>query len=175
MPENDFEHFLRMSGSAVDPRVREAFESALKSKLSGGPLSDSETALFFVEATQADYRFFFFDAPFEEAAAPEHAERVLFISLSNMGDVIGASAAMNGLRSKYPSARIVFLTETPGGALYRHCADIDRVIEYSRSEILNEFMDNPTLEGLESACGRFKGLLADLRSEEFDVVFNLHA
>ncbi len=175
MTESDFAHFLNTNDMGRDPRVREAFESAMKRKSSGVPLSDAETALFFVEATQGDYRYYFFDAPFEAAAAPERAERVLLISLSNMGDVIGASAVMNGLRAKYPSARIVFLTETPGGVLYTNCPDIDRVIEYSRAGIEKEFKENPTLEGLQAACGLFVKLLAELRAEDFDVVFNLHA
>lgn len=157
-----------------DPRSLRAFEEVRKRMLSGGPLTDMDIALLFVEATRSEDRFYYFDAPYEPAEMPERASSVLLISLSNIGDVVAASAVFGGLRGKYPTARIVFLTEQPGQALYERCALIDRVIGYPRAAFLMEFRKQPVWENLEAACARFIELLEELRRENFDTVINLH-
>jgi heptosyltransferase I len=163
-----------LDGSDREPRIRAEFDAVHNKKLVGEPLSDADMALLFVEAVTSEERFQYFDAPFQPAAAPEHAKRVLLISLSNMGDVICSSVVFEGLRRMYPSSRIVFLTETPSGALFERCADIDLVIAYSRKGIIEEYNENHSPENLESARGRFLKLLDELRAENFDAVFNLH-
>ncbi len=152
--------------------LSERIESAVSS---GGTFSYNDTALLFVESLHSEKRFLFFDAKYERTDPPPDAKSILLISLSNIGDVIAASAVFNGLREKYPDARIVFLTERPSGSLYAGNPDIDRVIEYSPKEIGGGFHEDQSLESLDAACGRFIDFLCELRAENFDTVLNLHA
>lgn len=140
----------------------------------GAPVADGDLARFFIEAMVTDAQFDIYKARYIKTDLKERAERVLLIGLANIGDVIGISAVFNGLREKYPAARIVLLTEAPSGALFERCSEIDRVIEYSREEIAGEYRKQPTPGNLDAACGRFMMLVEVLRAEHFDAVINMH-
>ncbi len=157
-----------------DIKIAALYESIRKKIFSGVPLSDKDIGLLFCEAVQFEDRFFFFESSFEPVKMPDDVTSALVISLSMIGDVVNASAAFNGLRSRYPGARLVFLTEEPSPILYENSRVIDRVAKYSRQSIVREFSESPTAKNLMLCAERFNGILDDLRKEGFDTVFNLH-
>ncbi len=154
--------------------LRSAFRLITKKIFSGIPLSDVETAALYIESAWREDRFYFHDAAYKRTELPEKAASILVISLSYIGDVVQTSSVFNGIREKYPDARIVFLTEKPSETLYERNPEIDRVIGYSREEIVGSFRKEPRWSNFKAACGRFLDLANELRAEKFDLVINLH-
>ena len=56
------------------------------------------------------------------------AERILFMRLSSLGDVLLTSPAVRAARRAFPDARIVFMTYAQYAPLYAHNPRVDAVI-----------------------------------------------
>jgi lipopolysaccharide heptosyltransferase II len=83
--------------------------------------------------------------------------RVLVVRLRSIGDTVLATPSLYALRRFLPTARIDILLEDWVAPLLEGSRDVDRIIKVARG----------------SAASRFR-VARDLRSEAYDVAFNLH-
>jgi heptosyltransferase-2 len=90
---------------------------------------------------------------------PGEEPKVLFIRFSSLGDVILTLPALRALRSRYPRARISYLTKSAYAPLLAGSPDIERVVS------LEELSGRGGLAGLARFC----------RQERYDLVVDLHA
>ncbi len=84
------------------------------------------------------------------------AERILFMRLSSLGDVLLTSPAVRAARRAFPNARIVFMTYAQYAPLYAHNPRVDAVIPLER--------------GAKGALDALKRI----RAERFDMSVDLH-
>ncbi len=61
-------------------------------------------------------------------------ERILIIKLDATGDVLRTTAILPGLKEKYPSAEITWVTLSNSEELFRHNSLVHRVLLYDRAE-----------------------------------------
>ncbi len=163
-----------IEGHDADPRIARAFDSIRKKRLSGGSLSGFDTALLFVESVFSEERYFYYDAPHENAVPPVSAAGILIVSLNAIGDVVMASTLFSALRESYPSARIILLTERPSQSLYERADPLDRVFSYSRKEFAADYIRRRSIGSIEKAARMFTDLTNEVMGENINVVFNAH-
>lgn len=85
------------------------------------------------------------------------ASRVLVVRLRSIGDAVLATPSLRALRRFLPAAQIDLLLEDWVAPLFENCEEVDRVIAVERA----------------SARARLRAARL-LRSERYDVVYNLH-
>jgi len=95
-----------------------------------------------------------------------HFDRILIIKPSSFGDVIHALPVLNGLRHRYPHARISWLVAGSCAGLLEGHPALDEIIRFDRKRY-GQIGRNP-LAGLE-----FVRFLQDLRARQFDLIVDL--
>ncbi len=92
--------------------------------------------------------------------------RILLIKPSSLGDIVHALPVLNGLRKRYPSARIDFLVAQPFAPLLEDHPQIDGLIRFDRKRFGRFGRDAKVAREL----WRF---LRDLRDRRYDLVVDL--
>ncbi len=94
---------------------------------------------------------------------------VLVILPNNLGDVIMATPALAGLRTKYPLGQITFLVEKgfEGGLINN--PDIDNLFLFNRNKLKEIIGRGNSIEILTE----FKHIFSDLKETKFDIIINL--
>ena len=64
--------------------------------------------------------------------------KILFITLSNIGDVILALPALDFLRRQFPEAKITVITSERAGQLFKNNPGIEKLIVYKKRSGLKE-------------------------------------
>src|SRR5438067_4115007 len=90
--------------------------------------------------------------------------RILLIKLSAVGDVVHTVPVLNKLRRRYPNARIDWLVTPAIAELLRHHPSINNVRLFARDRWSAPW----------SAVASLLPLAAELRSQEYDLVLDLH-
>jgi len=91
---------------------------------------------------------------------------ILLIKLSAVGDVVHTIPVLNKLRSRYPNARLDWLTTPPIAELLRHNGAVSNVIEFAREEWSAPWRLKPFVSYLR--------LAAQLRATGYDLVVDMH-
>ncbi len=89
--------------------------------------------------------------------APQDVKKILYITMSNLGDVLMALPAFDFLRRTFRNARITVVAGTRTKVLFETHPDVDRLIVYDK----------------QSSLGEKKALFRELQAEGFDVVIDL--
>ncbi len=89
--------------------------------------------------------------------APQDVKKVLYITMSNLGDVLMALPAFDFLRRTFRRARITVIAGTRTKVLFETHPDVDRLIVYDKR----------------SSLGAKRALFRELQAEGFDVVIDL--
>lgn len=97
---------------------------------------------------------------------------ILIIQLTSIGDVTMTTPVIEGLREKYPEARIAFLVDEPSLNIVKDNPFLDEVILFDEYRYFEEIKTKrKTIAEVESELGHF---IEDLRSKKFDLVLNFH-
>ncbi|MFB3895435.1 MAG: glycosyltransferase family 9 protein [bacterium] len=67
-------------------------------------------------------------------------KRILIIKFAAIGDVLRTTPLLRGLKTKYPSSHITWLTDPAAASLLRTIPEIDRLISYNGAETLTRFL-----------------------------------
>ena len=94
---------------------------------------------------------------------------ILIIRLSAIGDVIMASALIPALRSAFPDARLVWLTEERHAGLLRSNPRLDAVATWPR----RRWRQYIRTGRFRDCWGELRDLIGGLRAERFDLVLDL--
>lgn len=86
-------------------------------------------------------------------------QQILIIKHGALGDLILATGPMKAIRAQHPDATITLLTAKPFDALMKDCPFVDRIWVDTRPKIWH--------------VGRFRALMAQLRSERWHWVYDL--
>lgn len=89
--------------------------------------------------------------------SPDKIKKILFITLSNIGDVFLSLPALDYLRSEFPRAKITIMTGIRPKDIFFNNPNIDKVVIYNRQLPLKEKVS----------------LFFELNSEKFDIVVDL--
>lgn len=92
--------------------------------------------------------------------------RILIIKPSSFGDVIHALPVLNGLRQRYPSARISWLVAESCAGLLEHHPALDEIIRFDRKRYGHLGRDL-------SVTGEFLTFIRSLHERRFDLVVDL--
>jgi lipopolysaccharide heptosyltransferase I len=106
------------------------------------------------------------------AAMKQRFEKILFIRMSAVGDVINTLPALTALRTGFPQARIGFLVEDRARDLVVGHPCVDRVHLFPRRRWVRMLMRPNEWLTLVREVGTF---LRDLRSERYDVALELQS
>lgn len=102
-----------------------------------------------------------------EGALPQRSfERILLIKPSSLGDVIHALPVLDGLRQRYPTARIDWLIASPFASLLAGHPLLDALVEFDRKRF-GRLWRSP------SAAAAFLRFLRQLRQRRYDLVIDL--
>ncbi|MBU1487735.1 hypothetical protein KKH56_06795 [bacterium] len=102
---------------------------------------------------------------------PEEHRRILFVHLNSIGEVIyDATPVIEGLREKFPTSEIVFLTEEEPAGTLRHNPRIDELIIFERQKWLGRLFKEP----YEKVEGDLYGFVSTLSERGFDLLLNFH-
>jgi heptosyltransferase-2 len=93
-------------------------------------------------------------------------ERILIIKPSSIGDVMHALPVLNGLRRRYPDAKISWLLSTACADLLNGHDALDEVIPFERKHFGRMWRSPSALVG-------FLRFIRDLRRRRFDLVIDL--
>jgi len=102
----------------------------------------------------------------EGALALPSFERILLIKPSSLGDVIHALPALDGLRRRYPTARIDWLIGTPFVSLLVGHPHLDGLVEFDRKRF-GRLWRSP------AAAMAFVRFIQQLRQRRYDLVIDL--
>ncbi len=92
--------------------------------------------------------------------------RILIVKSSSLGDIIHALPLLNGLRRRYPQARISWLLNTDYVDLLKDHPQLDEVIPFDRRQF-------KTLAGTVKMTFKLGGFARDLRAREFDLAVDV--
>ena len=92
-------------------------------------------------------------------------ERILIIKPSSLGDIIHALPLLNGLRVRYPSAKISWLVNTEYAVLLEDHPQLDAVIPFDRRKF-------KSLVGAVSMTFKLGGFARELRRRQFDLAID---
>ena len=90
---------------------------------------------------------------------PEQVKKILFITLSNIGDVILTTPTLVRLGQKYRNAKIDIIGDKRSEILFRHCPLIDKFYQKNKSE---------------GVIGTFK-LIKEVRANSYDLAVDLRS
>lgn len=102
----------------------------------------------------------------QEPLQTREFHRILIIKPSSFGDVIHALPVLNGLRHRYPSARISWLVANSCAGLLEHHAALDEIIRFDRKRY-------GQLGRNLQASVEFTRFVGSLRERQFDLVVDL--
>jgi len=91
--------------------------------------------------------------------------RILLIKLSALGDIVHTVPLLNGLRRRYPAARLDWLVKPEFSELLACNPAVDNVVEFTRDEWATPWRSAPYVSALR--------LIARLRAAEYDLVLDL--
>ena len=92
--------------------------------------------------------------------------RILIVKPSSLGDIIHALPLLNGLRRRYPQARISWLLNTEYVDLLKDHPQLDEVIPFDRRQF-------KTLAGAVKMTFKLGGFARELRVREFDLAVDV--
>lgn len=96
----------------------------------------------------------------------ENVNRILIIKPSSFGDVIHALPVLNGLRQRFPDARIAWLVANSCAGLVEHHPALDEVIRFDRARY-------GRIGRSIRITGEFWKFVRSLREKSFDLVLDL--
>jgi ADP-heptose:LPS heptosyltransferase len=98
--------------------------------------------------------------------------KILVLSLSRMGDIVQSIPFFRRLRLKYPGAEIHVLAEECFADVAAFLPGVDRIHTVKLEDLLPNLAAGRA-ENLQTATGFYTGMVADLRHEHYDQVWNL--
>ncbi len=84
-------------------------------------------------------------------------KKILFITLSNLGDIILTTPTFIALHKEFPEARIDVLTGSPGGAVFRGHPAVGDIIVHKKKRSISERITE----------------LKNIRKKKYDIVVDL--
>jgi len=101
---------------------------------------------------------------------PDQVKKILFVTLSNIGDVILTTPTLIRLGQKYRNAKIDIIGDARSEILYRHCPFVDKFYQKNKSDGLSG-----TLKLIKKVRANNYDLAVDLRSDGLLYFFKSHS
>ena len=99
-------------------------------------------------------------------------ERILFVQLSAIGDVVLTTPAIRGLREKYKDAYIAYLVEEAGSEVLINNPHLDEVFIFPRVAFKKALRGG--VKDFMEVWGEIKSFVEMLQEKRFDLVINVH-